>query len=637
MSTYFGYVEREADNYINWAEVSKDITTTFNDINRVREEKKQALDDALRQDLKTIALQPKGKDEEANRFMTDYGDNASNFLLMQNRLLKAGKIKLKDYVNASQNISDSTDNLFKAMEDYNKNYAVHMERYQKEISSGAEPYLLSLAEGFADFGQVGSFIDTDGSVKLARRSLTKVDGKDVYKIDTSPGNMKSISVIRDAVNQQIDRFDAGKATTELADATGKEVRVLNQGGITITTEGIRFRGEQIYDDPLIDETSTEKALMNITNAKKQTIKFKDAKGVETDIIGKEGEIAKLYHQAKDKDDASRTEQEKRAMSIVLGNVSKTVREGANKAVIDFEEAETKLIRAKLANDNNYQSVLFDNMKIASNGKEFQYGIAENKEEAIKLAKQNPNIIYYAVQGGTLKPALSDDQKLEAEEFMRGQLRLKYDQAYKEEEKAVGRYTSTGESGGGRRYGGGAANAKKQAEIEEDIYEATFAANLYNGTDEEIQTAIDHYAGKDYIHTIRRTEDGVYIQMQDPETQQPVGDEEFFSFWAGEKGKGTDNFVKSIVPKLYGDGFNTNIALSNIQNKSLMPNLDLFTEEELMDIEGSTEGETGAKTEIAALGALGGGLSDKENPRAVKISRYRRANKQAGGVGSKYND
>jgi hypothetical protein len=483
MPTYFGYVEREADNYINWAEVSKDITTTFNDINRVREEKKQALDDALRQDLKTIALQPKGKDEEANRFMTDYGDNASNFLLMQNRLLKAGKIKLKDYVNASQNISDSTDNLFKAMEDYNKNYAVHMERYQKEISSGAEPYLLSLAEGFADFGQVGSFVDTDGSVKLARRSLTKVDGKDVYKIDTSPGNMKSISIIRDAVNQQIDRFDAGKATTELADATGKEVRVLNQGGITITTEGIRFRGEQIYDDPLIDETSTEKALMGITNAKKQTIKFKDAKGVETDIIGKEGEISKLYHQAKDKDDASRTEQEKRAMSIVLGNVSKTVREGANKAVIDFEEAETKLIRAKLANDNNYQSVLFDNMKIASNGKEFQYGIAENKEEAIKLAKENPNIIYYAVQGGTLKPALSDDQKLEAEEFMRGQLRLKYDQAYKEEEKAVGRYTSTGEGGGGRRYGGGAANAKKQAEIEEDIYEATFAANLYNGTDE----------------------------------------------------------------------------------------------------------------------------------------------------------
>lgn len=128
MSTYFGYVEREADNYINWADVSRDLTTTFNDINRVREEKKQALDDDFRAELKKLTLQPKGKSEEANKFITEYGDNASNFLLMQNRLLKAGKSKLKDYIYATQNVSDGTDNLFKIMKDYQANYGENMEK-----------------------------------------------------------------------------------------------------------------------------------------------------------------------------------------------------------------------------------------------------------------------------------------------------------------------------------------------------------------------------------------------------------------------------------------------------------------------------------------------------------------------------
>ena len=111
MPTYFGYVEREADNYINWADVSKDIATTFDDINKVREEKKQVLDDDYRAALKELTLQPKGKDEEANRYITEYADNASNFLMMQNRLLKQGKLKVKDYINARQNLGDGTDNL----------------------------------------------------------------------------------------------------------------------------------------------------------------------------------------------------------------------------------------------------------------------------------------------------------------------------------------------------------------------------------------------------------------------------------------------------------------------------------------------------------------------------------------------
>jgi len=35
MATYFGYVEREADSYVNWADVGRNMSATIDNIQRV--------------------------------------------------------------------------------------------------------------------------------------------------------------------------------------------------------------------------------------------------------------------------------------------------------------------------------------------------------------------------------------------------------------------------------------------------------------------------------------------------------------------------------------------------------------------------------------------------------------------------
>jgi hypothetical protein len=67
MPTYYKYVEREADSYINWAEIGKSISDTAYEINRVREEKKDAIDTAMREDLNQLAEAPQGEDQNLTK------------------------------------------------------------------------------------------------------------------------------------------------------------------------------------------------------------------------------------------------------------------------------------------------------------------------------------------------------------------------------------------------------------------------------------------------------------------------------------------------------------------------------------------------------------------------------------------
>jgi hypothetical protein len=568
MPTYFGYVEREADNYVNWAEVGKTITDTVLDINRVREEKKQLIDTQLKEELKKTALQPKGKDEEANRFISQYGDDASNYLLMQNRLLKQGVLSVKDYTNNTQNLTDNTDNLFKIMEDYNKNYEPSMERYKKQISSGAEPWLKSIAEGFANFNNVGSFIDTDGSVKLAKRELVKVDGKDVYKLNTNAGEMESISVLRNAVNIEIDRVDAGKVTTDLAKTTGKESRTFFEGGYKITKEGIVYRGDEIFDDPFVDADATELALQELSNDRKKTIEFTDAKGVKTNIIGKEGEIAKLYHSAIEKDDASRTAQEKLALSIVNGNVTKKVKESTDQAYIEFKQFETDMIRGALPTPESYMSVLFDAKQKASNGKQFEFKRAGTPEEARALAEKNPNTIYWAVEDGKLKPVLSKDQEEEAIEYMRLQLRGKYDQTYKEEEKAPVIKTVAG--GVGAKFDKDIAEYTGQQNQQAQM--GQYLSYFYNGTAQQKQAIASKFRNRGNIKDVLVGDKGISVLFKN-------GDIEEQTFYTPDgQPLGPDQFVLAVYDIFYKDkDFDDNTLLRNVRNTSFTPTLNYIRE------------------------------------------------------------
>jgi hypothetical protein len=492
MPTYFGYVEREADNYINWADVSKNITSTVNDIQRVRDEKKQALDDDYRAELKNLTLQPKGQDEEANKYMTEYGDNASNFLMMQNRLLKQGHVKLKDYVNAKQNLSDGTDNLFQIMKDYQANYSKYMDRYKNNESSSAELWSLKQVEKFADFSKSAAYIAADGSVMAAMKTMKNVDGKEIYTLDTNPGQVASMSVLKDAVNTMIDRYDVNDKTTELAKAMGVHVESLYVNGQIASIEDITTL--KYGQDPLETTETLRNAIADLnTSERNELVLSRDekTKAVTKTAVGNETEVAQTYKAAKAKPADQLNENDKKVINFVETKLSGLI-EKSKGPKVDFYKSETDIIRGAIGTPERYMSVLTDNKQIASNGKPYEYQPIDDVSKVEQLTKENPHIVYMAVEKGKQKPVLSEAQKTEAEEYMRGIMRAKY--TLKEVDKGSSVRTDMAQA------------APPKTQLTEDQIKrnekykstrtaATYLANLHSGTKEDIETAMQHYINK----------------------------------------------------------------------------------------------------------------------------------------------
>ena len=112
METYYKYAERQADSFVNWAEIGKNLTDMLQREFQIREQKKAAIDQATRESLKELSNQPTGQHEGLNAWSLKYADEAREAILLQDRLLKKGILKLKDYTIMRQNLNDGTDELY---------------------------------------------------------------------------------------------------------------------------------------------------------------------------------------------------------------------------------------------------------------------------------------------------------------------------------------------------------------------------------------------------------------------------------------------------------------------------------------------------------------------------------------------
>jgi len=272
MATYYKYAERSADSQINWAEVGKDMSDMLKEETRIREEKKSAIDAASREFGNTLANPPQGEHKGANQWALEYGDNAAQFMLMQDRLLKSGQMKLKDYTIARQNILDGTDRAFNLAKDYQAVFADKMERYKTDKSQDLEQWLMGQAEGYSDFNKSQLYINpTDGTVSVAMKELKKVDGKDVYVMNTNPNEFTSINTLKNQIAGKYDKYNTNIATDAFVKGLGENVTSviaktasLSAGGLILNVEDIRNRKDI---DP-----ATKEILYKFSDSENQFIK-----------------------------------------------------------------------------------------------------------------------------------------------------------------------------------------------------------------------------------------------------------------------------------------------------------------------------------------------------------------------------
>tara|TARA_R110000823_G_scaffold240860_3_gene365680 strand:+ start:231 stop:2222 length:1992 start_codon:yes stop_codon:yes gene_type:complete len=381
MATYYKYAERSADSTINWAQVGQGMTDMLKEENRVREEKKAAIDEASREYGKTLQDLPSGDFQTANEFAIKFGGKAQEQLLIQDRLLKSGQLKPNDYAVLRQNLNDGTTQMFDLAKEYEAEYQDKLLRIDNadpaNRSQQLEPALMARIEGLSNLANVDAVINPiTGVVSIGKYVTKTIDGKKVKVLSNSPNDVATTGELRNRIKAKYDYFDVATATANAADGLGE-----------VKTEML-VAAKRGGDLNRIYSLSDKKEGMYLTKA----------------------ELAKLQNQL-DNEEISQVE------------FDETMAANA------YSGAEKLLIEEMLVNPFNITSILTENLSGT-----FTEEFDEEKAKAAH-AKGDQSVIFYKITPTGLEPQPTEEQEKMAYDYLKTQVRSKI--SVSDEAKAAG--------------------------------------------------------------------------------------------------------------------------------------------------------------------------------------------------------
>jgi len=233
----YKYVERDAqDTQINWAEVGANFSGMLQEENRVREEKKDALDEQARAYQNSLNSIPTGQNTQLNDAALNFAADLQEQALMLNKNLKAGLLSPRDYTRYMQNLMDGTTQAFGLFDDYNQEYSRKMKMVEDGTLSQVDLEIMANTESFANFQNHRLVINPDDSKVASARMIEGPDGTLVP--DTNPNHLALVSVLRDRIRQTVPKFDVMGVSQQRAKALGKDERTIIESMGTAYKAGI---------------------------------------------------------------------------------------------------------------------------------------------------------------------------------------------------------------------------------------------------------------------------------------------------------------------------------------------------------------------------------------------------------------
>lgn len=225
--SYYKYAERDADSQINWAEVGKGISDVLAETNRVRQEKKDAIDAATREFENALSNAPQGQNQDINNFTNKYAHNMMNQMRIDEQLLKSGQMPLDKYTLRRQNYVDGTNQLFDLSKLYQEEFKKKMEGVNSGELQALNVFNMGMVEGYADFNNSEAVIDSmgDGRVSIGLYETKIIDGKTVKVLSK---NIAPVNVIRGKILQNVPTFKVEEATSATVQGFGSRKDVLYQ-------------------------------------------------------------------------------------------------------------------------------------------------------------------------------------------------------------------------------------------------------------------------------------------------------------------------------------------------------------------------------------------------------------------------
>ena len=229
--TYYKYVERDADSQINWAEVGREASGMLLEVNRVREEKKDALAKAQRESLNYIMNSPQGVDQSINSKINNFAHNLMEQKKIDYDLLTRGQMSVRDYTLKQQNQLDGTKNLFEVAKVLQANRQTTLDGIAEGIyQADANIFNGGFVEKMTDLSRVSINVNSpSGEINVGMYEDKEIDGKIVQVLGT---NVTTPNMLLGMVAQRIPTFYTDEETTNMVKSFGTKKAALYDAATT---------------------------------------------------------------------------------------------------------------------------------------------------------------------------------------------------------------------------------------------------------------------------------------------------------------------------------------------------------------------------------------------------------------------
>ena len=407
MATKFGFVERNLENDVNWANVGKGFSDMLLAERDERKAKKESLDDAMRETQDGLRKNaPLGYNTDFNDRMISLAANSNAFVLAANKDLKAGRITPEEYMRKLHRVNSSADTTFALANNYNAIYEDKLKRMDDKDSGNVEQAAFEAMSKLVDFNKHDFMIDENGTI-VAAPLITDENG--ITRLDTD--NARSVQAIFNLAQNTVNRFDVEGTVAESVARLGKVVlgtsvaATYKKQGMDVLIEGIKAADPDKYEEwkkattkkIMADDFDVASILTDFsdeyetTTDKKKWLANKD-KYVYVDIEnGKEILIGELTD-----------EQKAKAVDILDGVIDSQVGSSTKEKATPRREYQLAQIK--------YFKDLKDGAKaseeIATLWNQVGYGTTEEKARALESLLGNKHVM----AGGVLGFKSSDDGK-----------------------------------------------------------------------------------------------------------------------------------------------------------------------------------------------------------------------------------
>jgi len=512
MATAIGYVERKAEDNINWAEVGKNFSNMLNEEMRVREEKKAAIDKATQDYQKVLNNVPQGENTDLNGFALGFADDLQKQMLMQETLLKSGQLDPRQYNIMRQNLVDGTDQGFGLLQDYNDEYSKKMELNEAGELSAVDLEIMANVEGFANFNEGKLVINPQTGIVSMAKMIKDPNNPDGALIpDPDPNNLVSVQNLKNRIKTTITKFDVEGAAQAWTATLGEEViQTVESMGSTYTA-GVMKK--------VTDITSREGGIKDMSPA----------------------ELAKL--------------------ATELG-----VKPNELKAYSLFQEAQNNWADGQVSDEDfSGASILMDFASFTPDGN--QYKTTFNPADVYKNGKDGDripgteNIILLKTENGRTKTDLSEEQRNVAKRVLKSQTGVQVDKKVERETERMKFEKSASKDKADRD------RAKGEKDLDSQV---SMIGNLYYGENDDIKAATEYFRDQNPdIQKVVRNADGISVSFKNEAGEIETRDISFYTDVENpdfdsslpesdtnpktiKKRKSQSEFIKSAGPLLTGE-------------------------------------------------------------------------------------